>query len=106
MAVFYKNKVFVSRGWGPRSVSESCVSALSAQVSDLLFPTEWPRAAPRGRVGGTVPHSLKGHFCKSSKTDEKILRVWGWCHQPYLNFSLSLSQVVFKYQIYIFYLIL
>jgi len=59
-------------------------------------------AAPQvGGTGGTVPPTPhEGHFCKSSKTAEKILGVWkGWRYQPYLNFRLSLSQVVFKDQI-------
>jgi len=44
-----------------------------------------PEAAPRGDWGGTIPSTpLKDYFRKSSKTDEKILGVWGgWRHQPY-----------------------
>jgi len=38
-----------------------------------------PQGRHHGRLGEgnspTTPH--KGHFCKSSKTDEKILGVWG-----------------------------
>jgi len=42
-----------------------------------------PGAAPRGRLGrNSPPTPHKGHFCKSSKTDEKILRVWGGVTSP------------------------
>jgi len=50
-----------------------------------------------GRNSTPIPH--KGHLCKSSKTDEKIFGVWGGDvpnQATYLNFSLSLSQMVFK----------
>jgi len=63
----------------------------------LVFQTG---AAPRRDWGNSPPTPHKGYFCKSSKTDEKILEVWGeWRHQPYLNFSLTLSQMVFKERI-------
>jgi len=34
-------------------------------------------AAPRGDWGKSPPTPQKGHFYKSSKTDEKILGIWG-----------------------------
>jgi len=45
-------------------------------------------AAPRGRRGvnrPSTPH--KGHFCKSSKTDEKIFGVWGVTSPTILEFQ-------------------
>jgi len=33
-------------------------------------------AAPRGDSENSPPTPLKGHICKSSETDEKILGVW------------------------------
>jgi len=45
-------------------------------------------AAPRGELGRTVPPTThKGHFCKSSKTDEKILGVWGVTSPTILEFQ-------------------
>jgi len=46
----------------------------------MLRITRWCKAgaAPRGGLGeNSSPSPHKGHFCKSSKTDEKILGVWG-----------------------------
>jgi len=56
----------------------------------------WPTCRDWGRT--VTPQ--RGHFCKSSKTDEKKIGGMGeWRHQPNLNFSLNLLQVVFKDQI-------
>ena len=39
--------------------------------------------------GGTVPSTaLSGHFCESSKSDEKNLAVWGVTSSSYLDFCL------------------
>jgi len=52
--------------------------------------------ATGGTQGNSPPTPHKGHFYKSSRTDEKNWGMGAWRHQPYLNFSLSLSQVVYK----------
>jgi len=77
-------------------ISKSLIIGL--RTSRLVVWIPLTGAAPRGGLGSnSSPNPLKDHFCKSSKTDEKIVGVWeGWHHQPYLNFNLSLSQVVFK----------
>jgi len=44
-------------------------------------------AAPRGGLGEQSPTPRKGHFCKSPKTDEKILRVWRVTSPTILEFQ-------------------
>jgi len=46
-----------------------------------LHPGRVPGAAPQGG-GKQSPTPHKGYFCKSSKTDEKILGVWGRVTSP------------------------
>jgi len=49
-----------------------------------------PGAVPRRVLGGTVPPTPhKGQFCKSSKTDEKILGVWEVTSPTMLEFQLK-----------------
>jgi len=55
------------------------------------------RSGATGGLGGTVPLTpLKGHFCKSSKTDEKILGVWGATSPTILEFQPEFVTSSFK----------
>jgi len=44
----------------------------------MVFLSDSSRDGAMGVTGGNSPSTPhKGHFCKSPKTDEKILGVWG-----------------------------
>ena len=69
------------------------------------FKVAYAVAAPRGGLGGNCPPTaLSGHFCKSSKSDEKNLAVWGVTSSIIFGFLLNkVTKSIFFSQARLFY---
>jgi len=66
-------------------------STLTILIIFLLMVSLVPGAAPREDWGERTPTPHKGHFCKSSRTDEKKLGVWGITSPTIFEFQPELS---------------
>jgi len=79
-----------------RSKSSASIYSIIVEWSQNWTSDCW--GGVTGGLGGTFPHSSQRLivFVNRLKPMRRFRGIGRWRHQPYLNFNLSLSQLVFK----------